>query len=216
MNKPHTALLVHGIFDSSSVMKPLRKALELRGFHTLSPDLTPCDGSVSIATLAEQLDQFIKSHFSTNDIFSIVAFSMGGLISRYYLQCLNGATRVRTLITLGTPHNGSALAFFRTGAGFRDLRQGSQLLRILKESEEVLRPLNPLSIYTPFDLMIVPYTSSIWRIAKNVAVAVPIHCSLLSSVKVHRLIFAHLLSPQSELQSLNLLSIKSIDVLRLF
>ncbi len=203
MSKSHTVLLVHGIFDSSSVMKPLRKALEKQGFRTLSPDLVPCNGSASIATLAEKLDQFIETHLSADEAFSIVAFSMGGLISRYYLQCLNGVARARTLVTLGTPHHGSALAFFRIGDGFRDLRQGSALLRTLKQSEDMLRPLNPLSIYTPFDLMIVPYTSSIWRVAKNVSIAVPIHCSLLSSPNVHRAIFTHLVAAQSELQSLN-------------
>ncbi|MFQ3599518.1 MAG: alpha/beta fold hydrolase [Chloroherpetonaceae bacterium] len=203
MNKPHTVLLVHGIFDSSSVMKPLRNALESQGFRTFSPDLVPCDGSASIATLAEKLDHFIQTHLADGEAFSLVAFSMGGLISRYYLQCLNGVARTQTLITLGTPHHGSALAFFRIGNGFRDLRQGSALLRTLKQSEDMLRPLNPLSIYTPFDLMIVPYTSSIWRVAKNVSIAVPIHCSLLSSASVHRAIFTHLVAAQSELQSLN-------------
>lgn len=203
MNKSHTVLLVHGIFDSSSVMKPLRKALESQGFRTLSPDLVPCDGSAPIATLAEKLDRFIQTHLANDEPFWLVAFSMGGLISRYYLQCLNGVARAQTLITLGTPHNGSAWAFFRIGQGFRDLRQGSVLLRTLKQTEDVLRPLNPLSIYTPFDLMIVPYTSSIWRIAKNVSLAVPIHCSLLSSPRVHQVVFRHLVASQSELQSLN-------------
>ncbi len=197
-------VLVHGIFDSSSVMKPLRLALEARGFRTFAPDLLPCDGSASIAMLAAELRQFIQKHLDEDDAFSIVAFSMGGLISRYYLQCLNGISRTQTLITLGAPHNGSALAFFRIGDGFRDLRQGSKLLGELKRTEERLRPLNPLSIYTPFDLMIVPYTSSIWRVAKNISVAVPIHCSLLSSPKIHGLIFSHLLAHQTQSQSLSL------------
>jgi len=32
MNKPHALVLIHGIFDSSSVMKPLHCALEAQGF----------------------------------------------------------------------------------------------------------------------------------------------------------------------------------------
>ncbi len=204
MIKPLNLVLVHGLFDSSSVMKPLRLALETQGFRMFAPDLLPCDGSASIATLAAELRQFIQKHLAEDDTFSIVAFSMGGLVSRYYLQCLNGISRTQTLITLGTPHNGSALAFFRTGEGFRELRQGSLLLRTLKETEDSLRSLYPLSIYTPFDLMIVPYTSSIWRVAKNVSVALPIHCSLLSSPKVHGLIFSHLLAHQTQSQLLSL------------
>jgi triacylglycerol lipase len=203
-SKSDIILLVHGIFDSSSVMTPLRHALELQGFRTLAPDLLPCDGSAPIIRLAETLDRFVQTHLAYNEAFSIIAFSMGGLVSRYYLQYLNGVARVKTLITLGTPHYGSALAFLRIGDGFRDLRLGSALLRTLKETEDCLCPLDPLSIYTPFDLMIVPYTSSIWRVAKNVSVAVPIHCSLLSSPKVHGLIFSHLLAHQTQSQSLSL------------
>lgn len=185
-------ILIHGIFDSSSVMKPLRAVLTAQGFRVESPDLAPRDGSASIALLAERFAEFVQKRFSDGEAFSVVAFSMGGLIARYYLQCLNGSARAQTLVTLGTPHHGSALAFFRRGAGFRDLRQGSALLKTLRASEETLRPLRPLSIYTPFDLMIIPPSSSVWRVAQNLSLPIPIHCGLLSSPKVHQAILAHL------------------------
>jgi hypothetical protein len=37
----------------------------------------------------------------------LVGHSMGGLISRYFLECLGGWRETRTLITVGTPHRGS-------------------------------------------------------------------------------------------------------------
>jgi hypothetical protein len=37
----------------------------------------------------------------------LIGHSMGGLISRYFLECLGGWKETRTLITLGTPHRGS-------------------------------------------------------------------------------------------------------------
>jgi pimeloyl-ACP methyl ester carboxylesterase len=37
----------------------------------------------------------------------LIGHSMGGLISRYFLECLGGWQHTRTLITLGTPHWGS-------------------------------------------------------------------------------------------------------------
>ncbi|MEN8655059.1 hypothetical protein ABCR94_31860 [Streptomyces sp. 21So2-11] len=37
----------------------------------------------------------------------LVCHSMGGLVGRYYVECLGGAEVVRQLITLGTPHRGS-------------------------------------------------------------------------------------------------------------
>jgi triacylglycerol esterase/lipase EstA (alpha/beta hydrolase family) len=43
---------------------------------------------------------------------SIIGHSMGGLIGRYYVKRLGGDRRVKNLITLGTPHNGSPSAYF--------------------------------------------------------------------------------------------------------
>jgi len=37
----------------------------------------------------------------------LIGHSMGGLVSRYFLECLGGWQHTRTLITLGTPHRGS-------------------------------------------------------------------------------------------------------------
>ena len=40
----------------------------------------------------------------------LVGHSMGGLISRYYLECLDGWRDTRTLVTFGTPYRGSLKA----------------------------------------------------------------------------------------------------------
>jgi triacylglycerol lipase len=193
MSLRYPVLLVHGIFDRSSVMKPLRQFLESEGFRVVAPDLTPCDGSLAISSLAEQLDQFVQKEIPPDEAFSIVAFSMGGLVARYYLQIRTGAERTRTLVTLGSPHNGSALAFFRNGDGFRDLRQGSALLKQLKAAESRLSHLALFSIYTPFDAMIVPFLSSRWALAENISLPIPTHCGLLSSPKAHQAVLRELL-----------------------
>ena len=41
----------------------------------------------------------------------IIGHSLGGLIARYYVTRLGGDARVHTLITLGTPHEGSYAAY---------------------------------------------------------------------------------------------------------
>ena len=40
----------------------------------------------------------------------VVGHSLGGLIARYYVQRQGGDRRVESLVTLGTPHQGSVLA----------------------------------------------------------------------------------------------------------
>lgn len=47
----------------------------------------------------------------------LIGHSMGGLVSRYFLECLGGWEHTRALITLGTPHQGSlnAVDFLANG-----------------------------------------------------------------------------------------------------
>lgn len=72
------------------------------------------DNARSARTLAECVDSATERHGSDVDI-SLIAHSMGGLVGRYYLESGHfkdrpGFGRVRRLITLGTPHNGAAVA----------------------------------------------------------------------------------------------------------
>ncbi|MCG8348346.1 MAG: hypothetical protein MI924_11270, partial [Chloroflexales bacterium] len=52
----------------------------------------------------------------------LVAHSMGGLISRYYLECLGDHEQCRALITFGTPYRGSLNALNAIANGKRILR----------------------------------------------------------------------------------------------
>lgn len=58
---------------------------------------------------------------------SIIGYSKGGLIGRYYINCLGGNKRVHTLVTLATPHQGNpwVLLPHLFGVGFlsKGLRQ---------------------------------------------------------------------------------------------
>ena len=53
------------------------------------------------------LRQWRASSGATDARLILIGHSMGGLISRYFLECLGGWMDTRTLITLGTPHRGS-------------------------------------------------------------------------------------------------------------
>ena len=47
----------------------------------------------------------------------LIGHSMGGLIARYFIECLGGWQQTKTLMTLGTPHRGSlnAVGFLENG-----------------------------------------------------------------------------------------------------
>jgi len=77
----------------------------------------------------------------------LIGHSMGGLVSRYFIECLGGWKVTRTLMTLGTPHRGSlnAVGFLENGMkkGIGPLGLGlSPLLRSLTSVYQLL-PIYP-------------------------------------------------------------------------
>jgi pimeloyl-ACP methyl ester carboxylesterase len=78
----------------------------------------------------------------------LIGHSMGGLVARYFLECLGGRADTRMLITFGTPHRGSlnAVDFLVNGfvkkLGPLKLADLSQLLRSLTSVYQLL-PIYP-------------------------------------------------------------------------
>ncbi|MHA4739507.1 esterase/lipase family protein [Dyadobacter sp. MSC1_007] len=82
----NTLILVHGFMDTGRRMAWMAKHLRAMGWKVLLPSLQPSNGTVSIGKLAEQLDLYIRENTVESERVDLVAFSMGGLICRYYLQ----------------------------------------------------------------------------------------------------------------------------------
>ena len=112
-------LLVHGFLRTAKSMKRMQRWLERRGWEVLVINLTPNDGTVSLAYLAEQVATYIEANFPPGRRIDIVSYSFGGLVCRDYVQRLGGAARVDRLITLSTPHHGTWLAYLSGRPGCR-------------------------------------------------------------------------------------------------
>ncbi len=154
-----SVILVHGIWDTGRVFRRMRSFLEERGFQTYVIDLVPNDGSVGIPVLAEQLRDFVEKNLAENEQFSLIGFSLGGMVSRYYLQRLGGAERVNKFIAIASPHYGTWIAYFIRNAVGKNLRPGSVFLKDLNRDKDVIRDISK-TLGTPFDLMIVPPQSA--------------------------------------------------------
>ncbi|MDN0195221.1 alpha/beta fold hydrolase [Streptomyces sp. S.PNR 29] len=108
--KPPVVLL-HGFIDNRSVFVLLRRSLAQHGrqqIESLNYSPLTCD----IRTAAELLGRHIEEMCERTgyEQVDVVGHSLGGLIARYYVQRLGGDARVRTLVTLGTPHAGTRVA----------------------------------------------------------------------------------------------------------
>ena len=143
-------------------------------------DLIPSNGEVGLDLLAKQVVDYIAATFAAEQPLDLLGFSMGGIVSRYYVQRLGGIKRVQRFITLASPHNGTWTAYFRPGSGCIQMRPGSDFLQDLNQDAAMLEKLNFTSIWTPFDLMIVPSISSKIPVGRDVQVPVLGHAWMLT------------------------------------
>jgi triacylglycerol lipase len=179
--RPGNVVLVHGIFDTGSVFRKMSDCLIEQGFMTYMPDLTPNSGRHGLDHLAHQLQDYVARHLPRHDKFYLIGFSMGGLVCRYYLQNLDGIRRVEKFISLSAPHNGSLLAYALPHRGGVQMRPNSDFINDLNRDPAGLQSLGPVSIWTPFDLSIVPADSSKIPGFRDVRLPVLLHPWMLTS-----------------------------------
>ncbi|MFI7411201.1 lipase family alpha/beta hydrolase [Streptomyces sp. NPDC049627] len=129
-------VLLHGFIDNRSVFVLLRRSLAQHGRHQVeSLNYSPltCDIRIAAELLGRHIEEICER--TGNRQVDIVGHSLGGLIARYYVQCLGGDLRVRTLVTLGTPHSGTRVVPLANAHPIvRQMRPGSPVL------EELSRP----------------------------------------------------------------------------
>ncbi|HEY6813702.1 MAG TPA: alpha/beta fold hydrolase [Propionibacteriaceae bacterium] len=105
-------VLVHGIIDNHAIFTVMEYALRRRGFQTVSNydyDLLTHNIPRAAARLGDAIEEL--SADTGYERIHVIGHSLGGLIARYYVQRLGGDRHVYTLVTLGTPHQGTQLAW---------------------------------------------------------------------------------------------------------
>ncbi|MDD1793090.1 alpha/beta fold hydrolase [Enterovibrio sp. ZSDZ42] len=108
-------ILLHGLYMHNVVMLPLEKRLERAGHEVLNL------GYRTVAPDLEEMFKAIDAYIDGDDV-AIVAHSMGGVMARTYLECQSEMSHhVKTVVTLGTPHNGSQVAAFFKNIGVGDV-----------------------------------------------------------------------------------------------
>lgn len=130
--KPPVVLL-HGFIDNRSVFLLLRRSLAQHGrqqIESLNYSPLTCDIRTAAELLGRHIEEVCERTGSRQ--VDVVGHSLGGLIARYYVQRLGGDARVRTLVTLGTPHSGTRVAPLANAHPIvRQMRPGSEVLEEL-------------------------------------------------------------------------------------
>lgn len=111
---PLPVILVHGLFGFDRIGVPgarfdyfrgIARHLQSLGCHAHAVDLPIAS---SIPARAERLVAAIEAQ--NHERVDLIAHSLGGLDARYALAKLGLARRVRSLVTVGSPHRGSPIA----------------------------------------------------------------------------------------------------------
>jgi triacylglycerol lipase len=183
---PHhnPVLLVHGLMDTSSKMRKIAAYLRRLGWQVADIDLTANNGDTPLEVLARQVATKIDRTFAPNQSIDLLGFSMGGLVSRYYIQRLGGIDRIQRFVTISTPHRGTIAANFSTRYGCIQMRPEHHFIQDLNRDVECLKSLNFTSLWTPFDLIILPPSSSQLGIGTELKIPVLTHPQMVSDRRV--------------------------------
>lgn len=149
-------ILIHGVIDNRSIFTVLRRALRNRGFGRLYA-LNYSPFTDDIADVARRLGTLIEDVCEQTgyERVHIVGHSMGGLIARYYVQCLGGDAHVHTVCTLGSPHGGTAPARVVPWPVIRQMRPSSDILTELAEPAPGCRT-RFIAIWSDLDQLVLP------------------------------------------------------------
>ena len=196
-------LLVHGYGCNSGYWSYLVPRLDAKRISHAGIDLEPVGGAIDdyVPALERAVQELCAATGAPQ--VAIVAHSMGGLVARAWMRA-HGSARVVRLITLGTPHHGTALANFGPGANAVQMRRSkgaaSDWLRALAGSEDAARRALVTSIFSHHDNIVSPQTSSVLEGARNIALGGVGHVALGCNGRVLDTVMAELeaLSPQPE------------------
>lgn len=158
-------VMVHGIFEAGRSFTCLRHDLHARGYACHIPFLKPADARHGLEDLSDQLAAAIDERIPAGEKYTLVAFSMGGLIARDYLERQDHAARCKGLITLSTPHQGTIWAYGYPGQGARQMQPGSTYLKVLDKYADRLKPMPLYAFDDPLDVAILPPGSARWPLA---------------------------------------------------
>jgi triacylglycerol lipase len=185
-------LLVHGMIDNRAIFAVLRRDLRRRGFgRVFTLNYSPMTNDIRQA--ARDLSAAIEDLIAQTgyERIHVVGHSLGGLIVRYYIQCLGGDERVHTLVTLGSPHTGSSWAGMVPVQLCRQITPGSDLLAELDAAAPGCRT-RFVAYWSDLDQLIIPRENAQLHhpdlMARNVPVKRTGHMSLpIDSDVVHQI-----------------------------
>lgn len=183
-------LLIHGYGCNRAVWLPMQKHLAAAGHPTDAIDLMPLLGNIDdyACDIAAAVTRLTHAHGRAP---VLLCHSMGGLAARAALRRPETGP-VTHVITLGTPHRGTAMARTGRGHNVRQMAWASPWLRQLAASETPAVRARITSVFSWHDSIVGPAGASWLDGARHIPFAGIGHVSLLCDARVRDAVLAEL------------------------
>jgi triacylglycerol esterase/lipase EstA (alpha/beta hydrolase family) len=200
---PDPVILVHGTFgDMSDTWQALSPLLYDNGYCVFALNYGSYNGSGGfgiyatgeIGQSAQQLSTFVNRVLAVTGAkkVDLVGHSQGGMMPRYYLKFLGGASKVNTLVGLSPSNHGTTLNGLFTLASYfpgadaflfdcpacQEQEAGSSFLSHLNEGGDTVPGVKYTVIQSDNDEVVTPYTSAFLTGADVTNILLQQQCSL--------------------------------------
>ncbi|HEY7594405.1 MAG TPA: alpha/beta fold hydrolase [Actinophytocola sp.] len=169
-DKPDPVVVVNGTFGPAFFYEPLARRLRDDGHEAFVFELTNL-GTGDIAGTARDLAAFVDDVLARTGAAKVdlVGHSQGGLVARQYVKYLGGDAKVDSLISLGAPHYGTAVAniadFFGGGnclgiVACQQMAVGSDFVNALNDGDDTIGSVRYTNFYTSLDELVRPVANA--------------------------------------------------------
>jgi len=147
-------LLIHGLNMDDFCMRSLKRRLYKEDWGPLYL-LNLGKLSWTIEEQAQLLKKACEKIYLHYGPIHLVTHSMGGLVSRYYLQEMAGASTVASLVTLATPHFGTPMAHLALSTSGRQMTPNSTFMhRINHQLKPMPKSVTYLFLWSNLDIIV--------------------------------------------------------------
>jgi len=191
-------VLIHGYGSNRSCLLPLEACLRAVGFDRVYPFNFASGSAVeqSASALAGFVDEVRTGCRVESGTVDLVAYSLGGLVARVYLQELDGHRRVDQCITLATPHHGTYSSYWAPTAIGRQLRPESDFLQKLAAPGRRAAGVRYLSLWAEQDLVVLPREHAVYEQGDDACIRGVGHMGILVHPATLRLVAERLRAGQ--------------------
>lgn len=183
-------LLVPGWLDTGRDLAAMRIRLLATGWSDEQiRTLTFREATGSNRDHAEEIAEAIDSLMARtgSDQVDVVAHSMGGLATRWYLLQRPHAP-VRRVVFIGTPHRGTRSAHLAWGGGRSEMMPDSPFLDTLNSAAPYPQNVEMITVRTVIDTHIIPGESATLPGVEDHELCCPTHAGLLDDAEVFEIV----------------------------